>query len=371
MLCNYLKELEKTFGEDAMPMMLLKTTTMVYPLLNNFGISLHAPIAVIVDKESGRRQVLEHLLGFEKDIANSLSACPKEIRKQIQNSKYGFSVFTYDEQRYTKANRYVADNLEMVRSLCARIGGDISEQRMAVVLFSPVVPIKYEDIFAGYIHIRNVLLLHGRDSANCPELLKNMINRVLDKEDEIKYEIEHFCPDEDDRFQVLWAAGTVLRVILKYENMGDKERERYGEMINSALDMMRSRWKDTSDPEEFVSDFISRLHAAKGELFSVQNRRQTGSKEIGSLDWMILYDRQYYYISKELLEKICEPITNGFGINYVKYQLFEGGLLVGKADSSTYETKQIWVYDEHGKEIRKRCYKLCREKIDQEEDLTL
>ena len=91
----YLKELEKTFGEDAMPMMLLKTTTMVYPLLNNFGISLHAPIAVIVDKESGRRQVLEHLLGFEKDIANSLSACPKEIRKQIQNSKYGFSVFIF------------------------------------------------------------------------------------------------------------------------------------------------------------------------------------------------------------------------------------------------------------------------------------
>lgn len=71
--------------------------------------------------------------------------------------------------------------------------------------------------------------------------------------------------------------------------------------------------------------------------------------------------------SKELLEKICEPITNGFGINYIKYQLFEGGLLVGKADSSTYETKQIWVYDEHGKEIRKRCYKLCREKIDQED----
>lgn len=47
--------------------------------------------------------------------------------------------------------------------------------------------------------------------------------------------------------------------------------------------------------------------------------------------------------------------------------MFEGGLLVGKADSSTYETKQIWVYDEHGKEIRKRCYKLCREKIDQED----
>ena len=71
--------------------------------------------------------------------------------------------------------------------------------------------------------------------------------------------------------------------------------------------------------------------------------------------------------SKELLEKICEPITNGFGINYVKYQLLEGGLLVGKADSSTYETTQIWVYDEYGKEIRKRCYKLCREKIDQED----
>lgn len=365
MLYNYLKELEETFGEDAMSMMLLKTTTMMYPLLNRFGISLYAPVAVIVDEECGLRKVSEHLFGFGKGVVKPLTESPKNIEKQTQNPEYGLSIFRCDRDRYTK------DNLETIRSSCAQIGGDISEQKVAVVLFSPCVPRKCEDIFAGYVYIKTAKSLMGKDSFNNLELLKNLIEKVLDKMEEIQYDIRFLCPDGEDGFQVFWAAGAVLRVILKYENMDDCERERYRKMINSALDMMRDRWENASDPEEFVSECISRIHDTRDRLFFIQSRKQNKNGAIGSLERIVLYDRGYYYISHDLFEEICEPITNGFGINYVKYQLFEGGLLVGKEDSSTYETKQIWVYDECGKKIRKRYYKLFREMIDQEEDLTL
>lgn len=347
-----------------MLVMILKMAAMTYPLLGRFGFFLNAPLAVIVDEKSGFRQVSGHLFGFGKNVVNSLSVSPKEIEKQIQNSEYGLSIFTYDDNRYTK------NNLEMILSSCAMIGGNISEQRMAVVVFSAGIPYKYEDMFAGHIYIKSVAPLEKNGFNICPELLRNIIEKILDKMDEIKYELEHFFPVEENEFQVLQAAGSILKLILKYENMDNSERKRYGEMLDSTLDMMREKWEGISNQEEFVSDFISHLYAGKGQLFFVQERKQNSGKAIGNLERIVFYDELYYYMQNDLLEKICEPILNGLGINYAKHQLFEGGLLVGKNHSSTFGTVQISLFDERGEKIRKRYFKLLRNMIDQEEDMT-
>lgn len=365
MLSNYLKELEKTFGEDAMSMMLLETTTTVYPLLTRFGHSFHAPLAVVVDDESRFGPLTEHLCGFGMASAVSLNSTPKKIEQKLEKPEYGRSVFLF------KNGRYIKDNLETVESQCSQVSEKIDDQRMVIVLGLGSNLYKYMGRFAGYIYIKNASCLRKNNSDSCRKFQRFLIEKTIGKMDEIKYDIDHFCQEECDGFQIIWAAGALLKVILKYEIPDRMELARYEERINSALDMMYERWQDPEDPEEYISHLLRLMDEAEAWLPPMKEWKYTGSVMEEELEKVVFYDKRYYYISTDLFGKIWRPLLGQMSINHVKDMLCEAGVLDRTDASRTYNTAQKQIAGAHGAKKRKRFIMLVREKLDGERELSL
>lgn len=364
MLYDYLKEQERSLGEDAVPVMLLGVTAAIYPLLGEFGIYLDAPLAVIVEEESWITEVAKVVLGFAECEVMSLAEKPKKVCKKIEKDEYGITVFRLIDGRHTK------DNLETVRSDCAGIRGNISERRLAIVLVQETLSCEYRDDFSGYVYIKGKLPYKNISQEKWRDFLKELIKMILQNANKIRYEIRNLPPVEEDGLRVFYAAYAVILMLLKYENMENGEYKRYTEMLLKNIREIAERWKEIDDPQEYAGEFIRLLDDVADRLFPMEERWHISGEAEKRREKTILYDEKYYYIPHSLFEEICRPITDRRRINYVKRQLCEAGILDSTDVSRMYGTLQVETTNVYGAKIRRRYVRLFRNRVDREVELS-
>lgn len=172
-----------------------------------------------------------------------------------------------------------------------------------------------------------------------------------------------------NRDSVIWAAviGEVWKEIFRKNDMSEEEAEHwfYG-YLNSAIHALEEsdRLRECFDSDLAVRTCVLRA-LEQGEIV-VHDIRENQNRENE-----ILYNGDFYFISEQLLKKICAPLLETASFVQIKKELSSTGMLESNNVDGNYTVKVCCFNPDTGKTQRFRFLKIHKESLMTDEGLSL
>lgn len=362
---KFWEDLEKSFAEDAMKILLLVIMVSIYPLLARLGFSFVAPLVIQVNEEKYVCQLAEILRGFDELKMISLSAQPSKIREYLKEFNYGKIFFVFGEGRYTE------ENLTEIISACENISGNISEISLKIVMTASRIPQKYRNKFDGFLFVNGINLMAESLKKYDITFIREIIIFSTTHVKEIQYGGRKQVACVNGSEEVIKIAAEVLRLYLKTLDLRLSEIKEWEKRINDSLKKIEGEWEDTDDPEMYGITFRKALYSLSREFMRALDRRHVPEEYTEYIEKSLIYDNKFYYISHDFFVKVCECIgVKGNEINYFKEQLANADVIAHEGIKRCYYAPKIDIVTVYG--IKKyRMIKIMRKKIDEEYGLSL
>ncbi len=350
--------------EGFMRMLILAGMVMIYPVLANNGIKMHGPLALCADREDAFSDLLR-ILGWGKEVETLLiSEPPKKLEKAISESRQGRVILSYANGRYT------AENLEMICNQMLRKGGDVSLEKICVVLFYGM-PVKAE-IFAGVTYVKEISEDRDGQIEKIQKFLKELIQFLIKNENLVVTEINEKLMEKriGGETEVLWAAIFALEASA-LRSMTESAVIPFRKSLFELGEKMEEDWFSVGDPEIYAKAFCRCLYHCQKKLPKMLCRERVMGSEVQYLKEAAFFDDDFYYFPVNVIEEICQKIAPGESQLYVKSQLAEAALLVCEGQLTKHYTKMTGIITVYGKVFRIRRVKIRRKKMENSQELTL
>ena len=358
-LVQYNKEVRECFGENAMVVLLMKTTIWLNPWLREHGIGFDKPVAVILEDKESIAQIVGELRGFETSSVKAITLPPKEIKAHFRTCTYAITFFEFQE------SRYAMDNLLYIRDVCGEINMDISQRRLAVVFVVGGVSDKYAEYFSGFVYIPKASRRKAESNLECGNyFLHCVIDYVLEKPSAFTRLLED---DSAENFDI---AGHVLKALIYSNPLMEESSDKYFEEIDASIEKLKYEWDRPGNSAAVCDLFYEALYNASGSV-KMYNRKKVPGISEEEIEQFLYYDKDYYYMPTKMFSGICNSVANPYGEKYIKSQLISTGALVTDCVSRRYGTVHTDLITAYGRSYRKRMIKLIRNCIDKEGYLTL
>lgn len=353
---GYFKQLCLLFGSAALTVLMLKIVVLLYPAMSFEGISMRAPLLVLLQEESQLHALLSVLQGYGLPTVKSLASPPKEIRKILENVPYNLAIFLYTP------GRYLLENLDQLEEKAAEINLSTSSTPLLIVIVAVGgIPVKYFDKMSGSIYIQGENLVDDDLIRNLPEIerpfimhwLQNGSQQLLRKNGE---PLDVFRTAAAFLVDALWASG-----------YGEEEMKGYEAALVEELEKLEETWDMSGSPEDYADAFRAALFEAADWLPSpIFDRRAVEGLAVEELKLHMFFDRDRYYLPPALFEALCEPLAGNGGMTQIKIMLAEAGLLSLEKGGSgrNYFTPKVEIRTAVGYRERLRMIQLTRNKLD-------
>lgn len=352
---HYLERIRELFGPASLSILLLKTVAVLYPALVHSGVSLEAPLLVIVQNEYQLRSLLAVLQGYGRQVMKSLAAPPKEIRKALTEATYNLVFFRY------APGRYLLENLEQLTERASELDlSTPSNSLLIIVVAVGGIPTRYFGHMAGVLYIQDTGSVEA-PIESLPEIERSFILHWLRNRN------KHWVSQSGEPLDVFRTAAIFLIDFLKDSGCGEEEMKGYEMALIEELEKLEDVWDAIGEPDDYANAFRTALFGAVDWLpRPVFDRSRVEGLAFGDLKSAIYVDCDYYYLPPALFEALCEPLTGNTDMTHVKIMLTEAGLLKPEKGSKgrNYFTPKVEIRTAMGYEKRIRMMRLAREKVD-------
>ena len=354
-LKEYFETLETLFGSATLRILMLKTVATLYPALSFEGISLEAPLLVVVQNERQLRSLLGVMRGYGRPVLKSLAAPPKEIRKALVNTTYNLIFFRY------APGRYLLENLEQLTQRASEIDRSTpSNSLLIIVLAVGGIPARYFENMAGAIYIQDEGSMET-SIETLPEIERPFILHWLQTDN------RYLISQRGEPLDVFRTAEVFLRDFLKTSGCEEDEMEGYEAAFVEELEKLEEVWDTVGEPDDYVNAFREALFDAADWLpRPVFDRSKVEGLASDDLKSAIYIDCHYYYLPSALFEALCKPLTGNAGMTHEKIMLTEAGLLIPEKGENgrNYFTPKVEIITAMGYKERIRMIRLARDKVD-------
>lgn len=172
-----------------------------------------------------------------------------------------------------------------------------------------------------------------------------------------------------NRDSMIWifVVGSIWEDILRKNKMDEEEAEHwFFRYLNSAIHALEEsdRLRECFDSDLAVRTCVLRT-VEEGKVV-VHDIREKQNRENE-----ILYNDDFYFISEQLLKKICAPLLETASFVQIKKELSNTGMLESNNVDGNYTVKVCCFNSDTGKTQRFRFLKIHKEKLMTDEGLTL
>lgn len=374
---TYIQELytryEKEEGDKAM---ITKIAFLIYPILKEMGFGSTGSVALVTNTENARKIVMRDLSGLSEYSLYPITISPKEIKRLMNDAEYELLAFAY-----VRGSNSIS-NLEMLKAAChAEAIPDHKFTALPIITFCGGIPDDAKDLLTGQISIKPKAdaILAGVHNNDCGVNFSRMI-------------IEFVCCNwaalqmgisrlsEDSYFQrteldnpgvgMFFIAEKLLEVFLECNKYSLEEREMFALQWQSSLKSIVNEWQIISDGLPWLEVLCNMIRGASTKVSGILDRNQVSACEIVNVDTKPLYDDHYYYLSSNIFDELCLPITESISLKQIKGLLNESGILIGEGRERQYLTVKVPVITEYGTILYPRKIRLCREWLDPVGELT-
>lgn len=357
-------DLKKSYNSEAIKVFLMTALVATYPLLEELGFGISAPLTVIVHSERTIPVLTSQLCGFSKPAIIPVCATPKEFKLKFEESEYGLKCFRFGEGRYTPYN------METIFAECQRIENDISRRSLKIIFRVGKMPLKFQAFLGGFVFIKESPKMNALPCINSDVFLKKLIRFCLAHIPEIK-RIRKKLTIDMEGFDTLEATAEILKLLLQLEDLAQNKIDEIQAEFDQVLSEMRDEWECIEDPRAYAIVFRQAICRYAREFNGVFDREHVPGEVGKKLELSLLFDEYYYYVSSAILDKMIKMMPMAESPDFIKEQLVNAGVIVGEGRDRSYFSKKIEIVLSYGYVFRKRLVKLVRKMIDIPGELTL
>lgn len=358
---EYFESLQELFGPASLSILMLKTIAVLYPALSFVGVSLEAPLLVVVQSERQLRSLFETLQGYGRQVMKSLAAPPKEIRKALTEATYNLVFFRF------APGRYLLENLEQLTEWVSEIDFSTPSNSLLIIIFAiGGIPARCFDNMAGAIYIQGEGPMEA-SIETLPEIERPLILHWLQNGG------QHLLSQNGESFDIFRTSAAFLVDFLRISGYGEEELGGYEEAFEEKLKELDATWDLSGNPEDYVDAFHEALFGAVNWMpRPILNRKKVEGIAIKDLRFHIYFDEHFYFLPLTLFETLCEALVGDSGIEQVKGMLADAGFLISGTGSSgrSYFTAKVEIGTAMGYRGRLRMVKLARNKVDHPGELS-
>lgn len=324
--------------------LLIKSIGINYPILREWGFELTKPLFWVVDR--GQLHTAVKLFGNGKTPVLNEFMKTKDCKKIFSDVNSAFVLFPYSQSK--RGQDFLA-----FLSCVARIGAVEETPINAMpLIISEGIPYDcdLENFFSVFID-ENLEEMHVDEMMAVPP--DRMLTVV---EDKINSFITRELPQDVNTF--LAAACFLYPNIM---NTGDKKR--FDDIIRCAGQLAKKN-EDNQFTSGLSDIFLQELQHWQEQstfhnVFELPNLEMSTEER---LDKVILFDKQYFYISERLFKEIANPLIKVVAIDVLKKTLKQEGILCPE-NTRTFTVKMGY-YNLVAEYKRKRMLRFSRDKLD-------
>jgi hypothetical protein len=362
--------------EDADKVMIVKTGFLIYPVLKEMGFGSTGSVALVTDTISDREMAMRDLSGVSEYSLFPITILPKEIKRLITNAEYELLAFTY-----TRGLNSIS-NLEMLQASCyAEMIPDHKFVALPIITFCGGIPDDAKGLLSGQISIQakgDATLAGIYNSDSGVNFSRVIIEFICCNWATLQMEISRLS--EDGTFQrtvldnpgvgMFFIAEKLLELVLECNKYSLEEREKLALQWQSSLESIVNEWQIISDGLSWLEVLYNMIRGASMKIPGILDRNQLMACDIVNAETWPLYDDRYYYLSSNMFDELCMPITELISLRQIKGLLTESGILIGEGKERQYMTIKVPIVTEYGAILQQRKIRLCREWLDPVGELT-
>lgn len=368
---DYYKELRYKFGDiDGTKIVLLKVAALIYPLLNEVGIKILQPLALVVDNDMQLNQVYDELAGFSKEIPVPLSLGRKELQKRYENNE--FETF---RTKYT-GGRKCEENMSFLISLCHL---EHAERCITLIGFCGGIEPRSLENMEGVIYLEEFSEVQANGESKQVEFTKSVIEFVETNQGVIFYRIRErlmeACQIEANEqkavHKLFRCAECVIEFMAEETITSQDERIKMNYFCEYAMqDILNNLDCLYVQDGIWKQKFIEVLHKSVLQIPRIINRERIDSCDLDEVGKLPMYDEKYYYLPETLLKEICQTWLTWINFSRLRILLANEGIILTEGKSRKYYTLKTPVITVYGAVKYVRMVKIPRSEIDAFGELT-
>lgn len=358
-MLSYLQELCSIWGNDAMKLFILKIGTCMYPILDAIGMGVNAPLALIVNDSSMAEMVFSEISGFGSSKMIPLGISKKQLENEILMCDYELIPILCDVK-----SRQNSVNIEMLKN--AMMTKSIDEKTfygLPIIAFCGSIPGEFAEFLSGKITIIGKKKINV--IANREEIVRKIIQTFLNSPQTIEY----MLPDSD-QIPFLKGAVETCKVLLKLDNGIDEDAYlKISQNVEETLKDLEDEWEIIDDYSAWFEMLRDLMFKEAKHIYRIIDRNSVSISDEVILDGKPLYDSNFYYLTTEFFDEMCEKLPY-VGAVELKKAMSDAGILIGEGANRSYLTVKVPIKTNIGVKITKRRLRVTRSWLDLPGELT-